>query len=300
MNFADELIAKIIEKQNPTVVGLDPSVYQMSSLKGGGNDETAKNFFELNKAIIDAVHDFVPAVKPQSAFYEVYGASGMAALKQTIDYAHSKNLLVIIDAKRGDIGHTSQAYADAWIGERGTGFDCDCITVNPYLGSDGILPFVENAKKFGKGIFALVKTSNPGSGEFQDIKNERGELNYETVARQVVNWGKDAVGERGISSIGAVVGATFPAQAVGLRKLMEKQLFLVPGFGAQGGAAADVVPCFNEKGIGAVVNNSRGIMFAYKKLGMREEQFAEAAKIAALSMQKQVNDALKAAGKQYW
>ncbi len=314
MNFADRLLDAIEKKQNPAVVGLDPRLEQIPSFikseavkKYGSNFEAAGAcFFEFNRIIIDSVYDIVPAVKPQSAFYEQYGQFGVRAFDATVKYAKKKSLLVIDDAKRGDIGTTSEAYARAILGDvnlfdkQVLSLDFDCVTVNPYLGSDGVLPFVEQCKKHGKGIFVLVKTSNKSSGELQDLfaqgkDSKNKERVYEIMAKLVQKWGEGTEGIRGYRSIGAVVGATYPDEAKVLRKLMPKSIFLVPGFGAQGGGADDTIPCFNKDGFGAIVNNSRGIIFAYEKHGS-ENHFDLAARNAALKMKEDLNKALKKAG----
>jgi orotidine-5'-phosphate decarboxylase len=249
---------------------------------------------EFNKGIIDAVADIVPVVKPQIAFYEIYGAEGVRAYEETLKYAKSKGLLTIADAKRNDIGSTAQAYAKSFLGEVEIFedenevvmpiFDADSVTINPYLGWDGIKPFIDEAEKYGKGMFILVKTSNNSSGDLQDLEMANGMAFYEMVGHLVDSWGADLVGESGYNSVGAVVGATYPEQAKKLRKIMPNSIFLVPGYGAQGGGAADVAPCFNKDGLGAIVNSSRGIIFAYERLGFDPNAYAEAAQAAVLEM----------------
>ncbi len=259
-NFADRLIGEIEKKGNPCMVGLDPRVEQIPHFIAG---DIESKLVEFNTIIIDAVQDLVPTVKLQFAFYIQYGVAGINAFKKSIEYAKEKGLIVVIDAKSNDIGSTAEAYANTFIGNC---FDADAVTVNPYLGSDGLIPFVKLCKEQGKGIFILVKTSNESSGDFQDKilkdteKNTEEEM-YKTVARMVNELGTDVVGEKGYSSIGAVVGATYPEQASVLRKLMPKALFLVPGYGAQGGTAEGTVPCFNADKLGAVIHSSRGIIF---------------------------------------
>ena len=258
-NAIDNLIEKIKEKNNPTVIGLDPR-YDMipnciknkygQDLKG-----VADAIIEFNKDLIDAVYDIIPAIKPQIAFYEMFGVEGIRAFEETCKYAKSKDLVVIADMKRGDIGTTAEAYSNAAIGRTTIGeefqkiFDVEFVTVNPYLGTDGIKPFVEDCKKYGKGIFVLVKTSNKSSGELQDLETKDGEKIYEKVAKLVNEWGKDLIGENGYSSISAVVGATYPEQLKELREKMPHSYFLIPGYGAQGGKAADIVLGFDENGI---------------------------------------------------
>ncbi|MGN0107168.1 MAG: orotidine-5'-phosphate decarboxylase, partial [Hominilimicola sp.] len=237
----------------------------------------------------DALYDVVPAVKPQSAFYEMYGLYGEEIMHRTIAYAKEKGLYIILDVKRNDIGSTAEAYSKAYLGKTIVdGIECDacgvdCVTVNPYLGTDGVLPFVNDCKAYDKAIFALVKTSNPSSGELQDLMVDDKHI-YEKVAECVNKWNEETIGKSGYGAVGAVVGATYPEQAVVLRKLMPKSYFLVPGYGAQGGGAEGVKPCFNSDGLGAIVNSSRGIMCAYKKGDWKEERFAEAARAEALRM----------------
>ncbi|MCD6229425.1 MAG: orotidine-5'-phosphate decarboxylase [Candidatus Diapherotrites archaeon] len=309
-NFADRLIEAIEKKENPTVVGLDPwfkdipeSLKKETFLKFGDSFESVgKCILEFNTRIIDAVCETVPAVKLQMAAYEQYLEPGINAFRQTTDYARKKGLVVFEDGKRNDIGSTAQAYADGHIGEvalfekSSVAFGVDAITVSPYLGSDGIRPFIENCSRYGNGIFVLVKTSNPSSSEVQDLECSAGNKKiYEVMAEMVNEWGKEAIGETGYSSVGAVVGATYPEEAAKLRKLMPNSIFLVPGYGAQGGGAKDVVPCFNPDGRGAIVNSSRGVIFAYKKSGDQEE-FAGAAKNEVLAMQENLNKALSENG----
>lgn len=298
----DTLIEKIKEKGNPTVAGLDPKLaYLPEEMKKKAFDQYGETFegaanaiFEFNKELIDALYDIVPAVKPQSAYYEMYGIEGIKCLKKTIDYAKEKGMYVILDAKRGDIGATSEAYATAYLGnteigeKTETAFDADCLTVNPYLGSDGVLPFVKMCESRNKGIFALVKTSNKSSGELQDLK-VGGRYIYEVVADLVKEWGSTTIGMYGYSNVGAVVGATYPEQAEVLRKLMPHTYFLVPGYGAQGGGAKDVVPCFNNDGMGAIVNASRSIMCAYMKNG---GSVGEAARQEAIRMRDDITSAI--------
>ena len=314
LNFADRLLDAVDEKQNPSCVGLDPRLNDLPDfIKEEAKEEHGETFeavgsafFKFNKGLIDTVSGLVAVVKPQIAFYEKYGQFGVKAFSDTVNYAKKKGLIVVEDAKRSDIGSTARAYSEGHLGEvdffngKVSNFDVDCITVNPYLGFDGISPFVGDVKNYGKGIFVLVKTSNPSSGEFQDLQTGEGKKNYEIIAENVNKWGDDSVGERGYSSVGAVVGATYPKEAVKLRELMENAIFLVPGYGAQGGKAADVVPCFNPDGYGAIVNSSRGIDFAYKKRDWRDDRFAEAAAEAVVDMQEKISAALKEADKFPW
>lgn len=301
-----KLIKKIKEKDAPIVVGLDP---QMSFLPKFLLDEAIKEKGETleaacdavvkyNKGIIDATFDLIPAVKPQIAMYEQFGCAGVAAYKETCDYAKSKGLVVIGDIKRGDIGSTSGAYATGHIGTIEIGsktyapFDEDMVTVNPYLGSDGVQPFIDVCNKCDRGIFVLVKTSNPSSGEFQDRQIDGRPL-YELVGEKVREWGETSM-DGDYSNVGAVVGATYPEMGKILRKIMPKSYILVPGYGAQGGKAEDLKCFFNSDGLGAIVNSSRGIIAAYKnekyqKFG--ETGFAEASREAVKDMIADINSA---------
>ena len=304
-NAMDKLISKIKETNNPTVMGLDPR-YEMipESIreKYEKNIEGAcKAILEFNKGLIDSVEGIIPAVKPQIAFYEMFGIDGIKVFDETCKYAREKGLIVIADAKRGDIGSTAEGYSNAFLGKTPIGeekisiFDVDYITVNPYLGIDGVKPFIEDCKKYGKGIFVLVKTSNKSSGELQDLKLEDGSSIYEKVAELVNTWGEELVGSYGYSSIGAVVGATYPIQIKELREIMPKTFFLIPGYGAQGGKAEDIALGFKD-GIGGIVNASRSLMCAYKsdrwKDKYSEEEYKEATKAEAIRMRDELNSAI--------
>ena len=263
-NFADRLISAIDEKRSCVVVGLDPRI---DALPPGLRERAAESqegaaeaVIEFNRRVIQAVAPYAVAVKPQSAFYEMLGWQGVRAYAETIRAAHQSGLMVIADVKRGDIGSTAEAYARAHLDE----FGADAVTVNPYLGSDGVAPFLKRTGE-GKGIFVLVKTSNPSSVELQDL-DAGGSPLYEKVAALVQRWGAGCRGKAGYSAVGAVVGATFPAAAGRLRELMPHAIFLIPGYGAQGGSAADCRTCFDGSGRGAIVNSSRGIIFAYDRL----------------------------------
>lgn len=301
------LIEKIQKTKAPICVGLDPMLSYVpkhiveTSLKEYGEtlEGAADAIWKFNQAIIDAVADLIPAVKPQIAMYEQFGLAGLVAYDKTVKYCKEKGLIVIADAKRGDIGTTSTAYAVGHIGHVQVGntvckgFDADMLTVNPYLGSDGIKPFVDVCNSDDKGIFVLVKTSNPSSGEFQDRLID-GRALYEHVAEKVVAWGKESM-DGAYSNVGVVVGATYPEMSKVLRKLMPNTYFLVPGYGAQGGRAEDLRYCFNEDGLGAVVNSSRGIIAAYRqekyqKFG--EENFFEASRQATMDMIADINRVL--------
>lgn len=303
----NKLVEKIKKQNAPVVVGLDPMMkfvpkhLQEAAFKEYGEtlEGAAEAIWQFNKAIVDNIYDIVPAVKPQVAMYEQFGIPGMTAYKKTIDYCHSKDMVVIGDVKRGDIGSTSEAYAVAHLGKVKVGsnsiaaFDEDFATVNPYLGSDGINPFLKVCQQEKKGIFILVKTSNPSSGEFQD-KLIDGKALYELVGEKVNEWAQQCMGDD-YSYVGAVVGATYPEQGKILRKVMPKSFILVPGYGAQGGKGADLVHFFNEDGLGAIVNSSRGIIAAYtneaySKFG--EKNFADAARQAALDMIADISQAI--------
>lgn len=292
MSF-DELCELIIKKDNPTVMGLDPKLEYIPEAFRAGKS-TGEALFEFNRALIDAAADIVPAVKPQSAFYELYGLEGLTALDKTIRYAKAAGLFVILDAKRGDIGSTASAYAEAYFGPDSAG--ADCITVNPYLGSDGVLPFISAAEKYDKSLFVLVKTSNPSSAELQD-KIVDGRPLYRAVGEMVESWSAHERGgngcQNGFTRVGAVVGATYPAQLAELRQAMPNTFFLIPGYGAQGGAAGDVVSAFTgEKRLGAVVNSSRGLMCAYK--GKNDDMnFAKYTRAACIEMRDALNSAIK-------
>ena len=306
-NIMDKLIDKIKETNNPTVIGLDPR-YEMipeyiknkyqKNLEG-----VAKAIVEFNKALIDATYDIIPAVKPQIAFYEMYGLEGMKAFEETCKYAKEKGMIVIADMKRGDIGTTAKAYSNAFLGKTKIGeqeesiYDVDFVTLNPYMGIDAIKPFIEDCKKYDKGAFILVKTSNPSSGDLQDLKLENGEEVYTKVVKLVEEWGADLVGKYGYSSISAVVGATYPKQLQDLRKIAPHTFFLIPGYGAQGGKADDIALGFDENGIGGIVNSSRGLMCAYKsdlwKDKYTEEEFEKATRAEAIRMRDELNKYIK-------
>ena len=304
----NKLVANIKKTGAPIVVGLDPmlnyvpkQVQEKAFAEFGETLEgAAEAIWQFNKGIVDKTYDLIPAVKPQIAMYEQFGIEGMKAFKKTVDYCKSKGLVVIGDVKRGDIGSTSAAYATGHLGKVQVGsktysaFDEDFATVNPYLGSDGIKPFMEVCKEEKKGLFILVKTSNPSSGEFQDQLID-GKPLYELVGEKVAQWGEECMGEQ-YSYIGAVVGATYPEMGKVLRKVMPKSYILVPGYGAQGGKGADLVHFFNEDGLGAIVNSSRGIIAAYKqekyaKFGA--EHFGEASRAAVEDMVADINQALE-------
>lgn len=301
----DKLVENIRKKKAPVVIGLDPMLSYIPSqiidkaLQGQGEtcEAAAAAIWEYNKGIVDAIYDLIPAVKPQIAMYEQFGLPGMEAFKKTVDYCKEKGLVVIGDVKRGDIGSTSAAYAVGHLGrvqigsKRVAAFDEDFITVNPYLGTDGVKPFVDVCKEENKGIFVLVKTSNPSSGEFQDKETEGRPL-YEVVGEYVDKWGAEVIGNCGYSRVGAVVGATYPEMGKVLRELMPKSYILVPGYGAQGGTSDALRPYFNSDGLGAIVNSSRGIICAYKQeqyAAFGEANYADASRQAVVDMIEDIN-----------
>ena len=304
----NKLVEKIKHTKAPIVVGLNPMLSYVpehitkkayaeygETLKGA-----AEAIWLYNRELIDHIHDLIPAVKPQIAMYEQFGVEGLITFQKTVDYCHEKDLIVIGDVKRGDIGSTSAAYATAHLGKVQVGakkipaFNEDFATVNPYLGSDGITPFLDVCKEEKKGLFILVKTSNPSSGEFQDQMIGEKHL-YEMVGERVAEWGSELMGDS-YSYVGAVVGATYPEQGKLLRKVMPKSFILVPGYGAQGGKGEDLVHFFDEDGLGAIVNSSRGIITAYKNEAYASygaEHFGEAARAAVLDMIADINGALE-------
>ena len=305
-----KLISKINATGAPIVVGLDPMMkfvpghIQKKAFAEYGEtlEGAAEAIWQYNKEIVDHIYDIIPAVKPQIAMYEQFGSPGLAAFKKTVDYCKEKDLVVIGDIKRGDIGSTSEAYAVGHLGKVTVGsksyygFDEDFATVNPYLGSDGVNPFIKVCKEEKKGLFILVKTSNPSSGEFQDrqIADAENRPLYEVVGEQVAKWGEAHMGDA-YSYIGAVVGATYPDMGKILRKVMPKSYILVPGYGAQGGKGADLVHFFNEDGLGAIVNSSRGIIAAYqqeKYASFGAENFGEASRSAVIDMREDIAGAL--------
>lgn len=304
----NKLISNIRKTNAPIVVGLDPMLnyipehIQKKAFAEFGEtlEGAAEAIWQYNKGIVDATCDLIPAVKPQIAMYEQFGIPGLIAYKKTVEYCKAKDLVVIGDIKRGDIGSTSAAYAVGHLGQvqvgskKYAGFDEDFATVNPYLGSDGVKPFMDVCKEEKKGIFVLVKTSNPSSGEFQDRVIDGRPL-YELVGEKVAQWGDELMGD-GYSYVGAVVGATYPEMGKVLRKIMPKTFILVPGYGAQGGKGADLVHFFNEDGLGAIVNSSRGIIAAYKQEKYKEfgaENYADASRVAVKDMIADISGALE-------
>ncbi|MCM1092076.1 MAG: orotidine-5'-phosphate decarboxylase [Muribaculum sp.] len=306
----NKLIAKIRETNAPIVVGLDPMMrfvpkhIQEKAFKECGEtlEGAAEAVWQYNKGIVDAICDLVPAVKPQIAMYEQFGIAGLTTFKKTVDYCKEKGLVVIGDVKRGDIGSTSEAYAVGHLGKVTVGskayygFGEDFVTVNPYLGSDGVTPFMKVCKEEKKGIFVLVKTSNPSSGEFQDLLAD-GKPLYQLVGEKVAQWGAECMPESGdYSYVGAVVGATYPEQGKIMRRVMPNAFILVPGYGAQGGKGTDLVHYFNDDGLGAIINSSRGIIAAYQQEKYSRfggENYAEASRAAVLDMREDIAQALE-------
>ncbi|MBQ9374921.1 MAG: orotidine-5'-phosphate decarboxylase [Ruminococcus sp.] len=300
MSF-DRLIERIVQTQNPSVVGLDPKLEYVPDFiikkkvkKYGKTLKAAsKAILEFNKCIIDEIHDICPAIKPQAAYYEMYGYEGVKTLYKTIQYAKEKGMFVMTDGKRNDIGATMEAYATAHLGltdvcgEEISAFGADALTVNGYLGTDGIAPLLEKCKAYDKGIFVLVKTSNKSSGELQDLKIGKKTV-YATMGELCEGWGEDYMGKYGYSCVGAVVGATYPEQLAEMRKALPHTFFLVPGYGAQGGGAEGVAKGFDENGLGAIVNSSRGVMCAYKKEECDEHDFAKAARREVIRMKEDI------------
>lgn len=307
MNVMDKLIEKIKQTNNPTVIGLDPR-YEMlpkcvTNKYAKDLEGVSKAIIEFNKNLIDHTCDIIPAVKVQIAFYEMYGIPGMEAFKETCQYAKQKGMMVIADIKRGDIGSTAAGYSNAFLGRTTIGeieeaiYDVDFVTVNPYMGTDCVKPFIEDCKKYDKGIFVLVKTSNPSSGELQDLKLENGKEVYRQVTELVEKWGEELRGKYEYSSVAAVVGATYPEQLEQIRKEAPHTYFLIPGYGAQGGKAKDIALGFDANGLGGIVNASRSLMCAYKsdrwKDQYTEEEYAKATREEALRMRDELNQAIK-------
>ncbi|MFO0793158.1 MAG: orotidine-5'-phosphate decarboxylase, partial [Candidatus Brocadiaceae bacterium] len=308
-NFADRLIASVREKNSCVVVGLDPYFklipdtikQQFSNLYSNALEYASRVILEFNKQVIDIITPYAGIVKPQIAFYELYGWRGIWAYGETIQYAKQKGLIVIGDVKRGDVPSTAEAYAEAHLGEvivdtlTETPFSSDAITVNPFLGTDSVQPFIQTAKKYQKGLFILVKTSNPLSGEFQDLMCGAKKL-HEIIAEKTHEWGKDLVGKEGYSSIGAVVGATFPHELSTLRKIMPAAYFLVPGYGTQGATAKDIACCFNSDGLGAIINASRSILYAYSVSPWKEKygigSWKEATRESLMKMNEEIRKIL--------
>lgn len=310
-NIVDQLNEKIISKKSPVVVGLDPVLseiprcYKEEYLKCDNAFEAIGNvLFDFNKDIINTVCALVPAVKPQTAFYEMYGSYGIAAFEKTVKYAKAKGLIVIEDGKRNDIGNTAKAYAGGHLGKVEIfnekfvpSFDVDFLTVSPYLGSESLEPFIDTCISCNKGIFILVKTSNISSAEIQDLTDKDGVTISQKIAKYIAKVSDGLYGESGYSPVGAVVGATYPQQAEELRQIMPSSIFLVPGYGAQGATANDILPCFNPDGLGAIVNSSRNILYSYKKnfdnSTCTKTEYTDSVKIATETMNDDILIALK-------
>lgn len=302
----DRLITAVMEKKNPTALGLDTRLeYVPQALrekfneKGGDFQSCARIIYNYNQLLIDALCDIVPCVKVQIAYYEMYSAEGIKAFYDTCAYAKASGMYVIADAKRNDIGATAEAYSTAYLGKTSLAgctegaYVCDGITVNGYLGSDGIMPFLSNCLQYDKSAFVLVKTSNPSSGELQDLKLEDGRLVYEAMADMVEEWGRNNIGAYGYSAIGAVVGATYKEQAAELRRKYKNMFFLIPGYGAQGAGAEDIEGCFDSRGLGGIVNASRSLLCAYKKPEYSGLAPEEAARKEAERMREDIVGCLK-------
>lgn len=307
MNAIDKLIERVKKLNNPTVMGLDPRLDKIPEfIKNEAFSEHGNNFkgaaqavLEYNKRLIDATYDLIPAVKPQIAFYEIFAEEGIKAFRETCEYAKSKNLMVIGDIKRGDIGATAEAYSKSYLGKTAISFiessvfDLDFVTINPFLGTDSIQPFIEDCKKYNKGLFILVKTSNKSSGDIQDLLTIGRKFLYEHIAELVEKWSEELVGVNGYSAVGAVVGATYPDQIETLRGILKKPYILVPGYGAQGGTAKDAALAFNKDGLGAIVNASRSIAQAFEsekwKNSFDENTFDEAARAEVIRMKDELN-----------
>ena len=309
MNIVDKLIYNTIKTKNPSVIGLDPDMgkipdcYKTNCGDKHPFEAVSEVIYNFNRDIIDTVSDIVPAVKPQIAFYEKYGSYGVAAFEKTASYAKSKELVVIADAKRNDIGNTAKAYAEGHLGRvklldgaSAPSFDNDFLTVTPFLGSESLQPFVDVCLENNKGIFVLVKTSNASSGEIQDVMTSEGFTVSQSIAKYVALHARSFTGRYGYSPIGAVVGATYPEEAARLRTIMPKSYFLVPGYGAQGGSAKDILPCFNPDGLGALVNSSRGILYSHtdekKRALCSREEYLQKVRDAAIFMQTEIYEAL--------
>lgn len=292
--FADRLIKKIEEMKNPSLLGLDPLVEYVPKSIREKYDTDGKAILEFNQRLIDSLHSIMPAVKFQSAYYELLGTEGIVTLRDSIHYAKYRGMITLLDAKRNDIGSTADAYANAYL-DKGE-LEVDAITVNAYLGSDGIQPFIDKCKKNDKGIFVLVKTSNPSSGELQDMKLENGQKVYERMAELVNLWNKGTEGQEKYGFVGAVVGGTYPGQLITLRNAMPSSFILIPGYGAQGAGAGHVAGGFDGNGRGAIVNSSRGIMNAWKSdkntRRYEHEEFCESAIEEAVRMKNMINEAI--------
>ena len=295
--FSDRLIEAVQKKGNPCVVGLDPRIELMPDFIQSGRQAPAhetirSEISDFHELVLDSVADLVPAVKPQLAFFEQYGSAGIEAFENTVKAAKERGLIVIADGKRNDIASTAEAYVNAFLGQRA--FDADSMTVTPYLGKDSLLPFVNGCIQHNKGLFVVLKTSNPGSGDFQDqVLKSTGKPLYESVAAMIHELGKRSVGQGGYSSIGAVIGATFPDEGRQLRALLPQALILVPGYGAQGGSAQSAAACFHDDGMGALVSSSRGITYRYSSPDISRGDFVRTVRENTLKMINEITGALK-------
>lgn len=306
-NAIDKLIYKIKELDNPTVIGLDPTYDKVPNcIKDKYNKDlkgVCEAIYEFNRRLIIAVCDIIPAVKINIAFYELYGIDGIKLFENTCNFAKQNGMIVIVDAKRGDIGTTAKAYSNAFLGQTDIDnkkisiYNVDFITVNPYMGIDSIKPFIDDCKTYGKGIFVLIKTSNPSSGDLQNLNLDNGKKVYTHIAELVERWGEELIGEYGYSSVSAVVGATYPEEIKNIRNISKHTYFLIPGYGAQGGKAEDIALAFDKNGIGGIVNSSRGLMCAYKsdlwKDKFAENDFEKATREEAIRMCNELNSAIK-------
>ncbi|MDR1580112.1 MAG: orotidine-5'-phosphate decarboxylase [Synergistaceae bacterium] len=288
----DRLIGKIRETGNPSALGLDTKIDYVPEALAHTYTGTADAIYAFNSALLEALPDIVPCVKVQAAYYEALGTAGMECFRRTIERAKMLGYAVIADAKRGDIGSTADAYAAAYLRDDSP-FPADFLTVNPYFGTDGMSPFIADCAVSGKGIFALAKTSNPSGKEFQDVVLRDGRPMYELVAEKIAEWGEGLIGEEGYSSVGAVVGATYPEQGAALRRKMPRTFFLIPGYGAQGASAEHLAACFDDRGEGAVVAASRSIICAHKKRGT--DDFVGAAREEAIRMREEIRVVLRRA-----
>ena len=306
-NAIDKLIYKIKELDNPTVIGLDPTYDKVPNcIKDKYNKDlkgVCEAIYEFNRRLIIAVCDIIPAVKINIAFYELYGIDGIKLFENTCNFAKQNGMIVIVDAKRGDIGTTAKAYSNAFLGQTDIDnkkisiYNVDFITVNPYMGIDSIKPFIDDCKTYGKGIFVLIKTSNPSSGDLQNLNKKKKKKVYTHIAELVERWGEELIGEYGYSSVSAVVGATYPEEIKNIRNISKHTYFLIPGYGAQGGKAEDIALAFDKNGIGGIVNSSRGLMCAYKsdlwKDKFAENDFEKATREEAIRMCNELNSAIK-------
>ncbi|MDR0764918.1 MAG: orotidine-5'-phosphate decarboxylase [Synergistaceae bacterium] len=286
----DRLIGRIRETENPSALGLDTKIDYVPDALARAHTGAAEAIYAFNSALLKALSDIIPCVKIQVAYYEALGTAGMECFKRTVERAQALGYVVIADAKRGDIGSTAEAYSAAYLRDDSP-FPADFLTVNPYFGTDGVSPFIADCAVSGKGIFALAKTSNPSGKEFQDVILRDGRPMHELVAEKIAEWGEYLIGKEGFSSVGAVVGATYPTQGAALRRKMPRAFFLLPGYGAQGASAEHLAACFDERGEGAVVAASRSIICAHIRRGA--DDFVSAAREEAIRMREEIRNALR-------